>query len=197
MAVTDVQTCGQRRYPASTKVAVVVSGWPRVSETFALNELLALHDNGMLAAVFATKAGDTSLVQPGWKTLDPLVTVLPDVPVPEQGALVAQALQPHGVSAVHGYFAHQPAAVAADAAERLGIPYSFSVHALDARKVAPDELARRASGAAVVVACNHDSAAAIEAVGVAPTLLPHGVDLGRFTMSPPPSGTDVRLLAVV
>lgn len=37
------------------RVAVVVSGWPRLSETFALNELLAMARRGLLAGVFATK----------------------------------------------------------------------------------------------------------------------------------------------
>ena len=32
-------------------IAVVLSGWPRVSESFALNEVLALHRAGLLAAV--------------------------------------------------------------------------------------------------------------------------------------------------
>ncbi len=35
------------------RVAVVLSGWPRVSESFALNEVLALHRAGLLAAVLA------------------------------------------------------------------------------------------------------------------------------------------------
>src|SRR6478735_6128132 len=52
--------CTQRVGQGSprTRVAVVLSGWPRVSEVFALNELVALHRVGMLAAVLATKAGE-------------------------------------------------------------------------------------------------------------------------------------------
>ena len=54
---------------------------------------------------------------------------------------LAASLAPasHGV---HGYFAHQPAAVAAAAAAALGVPYGFSAHALDARKVPAAELRR-------------------------------------------------------
>ena len=36
------------------QIAVVVSGWPRLSESFALNELLAMLRAGMLVKVFAT-----------------------------------------------------------------------------------------------------------------------------------------------
>jgi glycosyltransferase involved in cell wall biosynthesis len=188
--------CGGERYRALLRVAVVVSGWPRVSETFALNELLALHERGMLAAVFATKAGDPSLRQPGSETLDPFVTVLPDVSADEQARIAADLLAAEGVHAVHGYFAHQPAEVAQLAAGRLGVPFGFSVHALDVRKVAPSVLRDRAAAAAVVVACNHDAARTLVANGSAPVLLPHGVDTRRFVWRERSCTGDVRVLAV-
>ena len=42
----------------TTRLAVVVSGFPRTSETFAVAELVALSRAGMLAGLYATKAGD-------------------------------------------------------------------------------------------------------------------------------------------
>jgi glycosyltransferase involved in cell wall biosynthesis len=175
-------------------VAVVVSGWPRVSETFALNELLALDRAGALAGVFATKAGDRSLRQPGTDGLD--VTVLPDGSIEEQAAQIVRSLAGRRVTGVHGYFAHRPAAVAERAAARLGVPFGFSAHALDVRKVAPTELAGRVRGARVVVACNADVAASLRDAGAVPSLVGHGVDVRRFR--PRRCGpTDVlRLLAV-
>lgn len=182
-----------------TAVAVVVSGWPRISETFAVNEVTALAQRGLLAGVFATKAGDASLVQPDAARLAPLVTVL-DATSPEaQGAEMAERLAAAGrpVGAVHGYFAHQPAEVAERAAAALDVPFSFSVHALDARKVAPDELRRRCRAAALVTTCNADTTDAIVRVGGRPVELPHGVDLSRFRPAPPPADRrPVELLAV-
>lgn len=178
------------------RVAVVVSGWPRVSETFALNELRALQRAGMLAGVFATKPGDDRLVQPGVADIDPPAVVLDDGDVDAQAAQLASMLEGAGVSAVHGYFAHRPAEVAAAAARLLGVPYSFSAHALDVRKVPADALAARASQAAVVVACNHDVARSLEDAGSRPRLLPHGVDLSRFHPQAPPSGGELLVLAV-
>src|SRR6478752_112887 len=93
------------------QVAVVVSGWPRVSETFALHELQALRRAGMLAGAFATKAGDHSLCQPG--VADIAVTALPEGPAERQAAALAVGLDGRRVDAVHGYFAHRPADVAA------------------------------------------------------------------------------------
>ncbi len=191
-----VSGSGGRTYRSVPRIAVVVSGWPRVSETFALNELRALQCAGMLAGVFATKPGDDTLVQPGVADLDPPAVVLAPGDAAEQGAELAALLRDADVTAVHGYFAHHPAAVAAEAASRLSVPYGFSAHALDVRKVPARELAARAGDAAVVVACNHDVAASLAQAGSTPRLLPHGVDLGRFRHIDPPAGPVLVALAV-
>jgi glycosyltransferase involved in cell wall biosynthesis len=175
---------------------VVVSGWPRVSEVFALNELLALHRAGMLAAVLATKPGDTDLRHPATAELDPLVHVLPDGDVTAQAAAAATLLAGPGVTAVHGYFAHRPAAVAAVAARQLGVRFGFSAHALDVRRVPAAELTRLAAEASVVVCCNPDAAGDLEAAGVSSTLVRHGVDLAAFPAESAPAGPPTTLLAV-
>jgi hypothetical protein len=66
-------------------IAMITSGFPRVSETFALNELLALERAGALGAIFATKPGDGHSPQPGAETLAGRVEVLSD---PRPGAQV-------------------------------------------------------------------------------------------------------------
>jgi glycosyltransferase involved in cell wall biosynthesis len=177
-------------------VAVVLSGWPRVSEVFALNEVLALKRAGMLAALFATKRQQDGIRQPGADELDALVTFLPDGDAAAQAVAAADALSGVALSGVHGYFAHQPAEVAAGTAQLLGLPYSFSVHALDVRKVGRAELSRRAHAAAAVICCNGDVAAEVAATGRPPTLVPHGVDLVRFPAAPAPSSDVVTLLSV-
>lgn len=177
-------------------IAVILSGWPRVSETFALHELLALRRRGLLAAVFATKPGDASLVQPEACEVDDLVELLPDADVEAQVDRVIERLDGLGVRAVHGYFAHRPAEIAALAAARLGVPYGFSVHALDVRKVSAEVLAERCAGAGVVVSCNDDAAATIRAAGGDPVLVRHGVSLDRFRCPIAHREGPVSLLAV-
>jgi glycosyltransferase involved in cell wall biosynthesis len=177
-------------------IAVVTSGFPRRSETFVLNELLALDRCGALAAVFAAKPGDGAPLQPGAERLVGRVEVLPAGSEEDRGALVADRLRGRGIQAVHGHFAHEPAAIARIAAMRLGVPFGFSTHARDARKVAPGDLASRARAAACVVACNGDVAAELESAGAAVRLLPHGVDLDRFRPAGRRSAEPLRLLAV-
>jgi glycosyltransferase involved in cell wall biosynthesis len=175
---------------------VVVSGWPRLSEVFALNELLALHRAGALAAVLATKPGDPQLRHPAVAELDPLVTVLDPGDVGGQAHQAADLLRGTGVGAVHGYFAHRPAAVALATAELLGVRFGFSAHALDVRRTPAPELARLAARASVVVCCNPDAAADLRAAGVSPELVRHGVDSAVFTPIAAPGRAVVELLAV-
>lgn len=182
---------------SGSRIVMVMSGFPRRSETFALGELLALEARGMLAAVFATKAGDGESLQPGCASLMERVRFLPEGSPAEQAAFIVESLGGQRVGGIHGYFAHTPAEVAAHAATRLGVPYGFSTHARDARKVARDELAKRANGAACVVACNTDVAREIRQHGAQVHLLPHGVDLKRFRPTIPPTPCEpLRLLAV-
>jgi glycosyltransferase involved in cell wall biosynthesis len=181
---------------ARARVAVVVSGFPRLSETFALNELLALDERGLLAGLFAAKPGDGSASQPGWDRLTSRLERLPEGTAAEQGEWLAHHIPPRAATAIHGYFAHRPAEIAEHAARRLGLPFGFSIHAKDARKVDAATLAVRARRARCVVACNRDVAGAVMRSGVHAHLVPHGVDLERFRPRPFPPASPTRVLAV-
>ena len=186
---------------STPRIAVVVSGWPRLSESFALNELLAMRRAGMLAAVFATKHGESTHRHPDVEALDDLVHQLGDVPAEEQaaeivGVLGGLTLASNHIDGVHGYFAHRPAEVARAAADMLDVPFGFSVHAKDPRKVEPRVLADRARAARCVVACNSEVAGQLRAVGADPILAPHGVDLESFAPQPRMPDGRVEILAV-
>lgn len=175
---------------------MVLSGWPRVSETFALNELLALEEAGRLGLAVATKVGDTALVQPAVARLRTPVHVLQGTTFADQVDELT-ALATDRVDALHGYFAHQPAALAEAVATRLGLPFGFSAHALDVRKVEAAELQRRATAAACVVACNPETVRALQEVGAPVTMLAHGVDTAGFVPRPLPAmAGPLELLAV-
>ena len=175
---------------------MVVSGFPRRSETFALNELLALERAGCLEAVFATKPGEPGPRQPGADLLMDKVQVLAPGTPTEQAEEVVTRLNGAPVTAVHACFAHVPAEVAAKVARRLGVPYGFSAHALDARKGGRSDLAERARAAACVIACNADVAGDLRRTGAPVQLIPHGVDLERFRATPPPPAEVLTILAV-
>jgi glycosyltransferase involved in cell wall biosynthesis len=178
------------------RLVMLMSGFPRRSETFALNELLALDRAGCLEAVFATKPGDPGPTQPGAERIMEKLQVLAPGSPAEQAEEVVERLGGADVSAVHGYFAHVPTEVAANAARRLGVPYGFSVRAVDARKVSRSGLAERARDAACVIACNPDVAGDLRRVGAPVQLMPHGVDLERFHPTSPAPAEVLTILAV-
>jgi glycosyltransferase involved in cell wall biosynthesis len=177
-------------------LALVLSGFPRRSETFALQEILALEARGALAAVFATKPGDDDEPQPGYERIGDRVQRLPPGTPDHQARQLAARLTRRPIAGIHGYFAHAPAEVAELAAAQLGIPYGFSAHARDVRKVPRDALARRARSARCVLACNADVENDLRSAGARVQLVPHGVDLERFHPGAEPRGEPLRLLAV-
>lgn len=179
-----------------TKLAVVVSGFPRVSETFAVNELAALERQGLLAGIFATKRGDGSLPGSTAGRLLPWVSYLPGGSVHDQAAALAARLAGSGATGIHAYFAHRPAAIAVQGAERLGLPFGFSTHARDSRKTTAADLAALCARARCVIACNHDVAAEVHRVGGRTHVVPHGVDLDAFPAAPAAAPRPLRLLAV-
>lgn len=179
-------------------VAVVLSGFPRVSETFAINELRALARRGLLACIVATKPGDGLRDQPGVEDLMPFVHRLEPGTDDARAAALAAIVRRVGATGVHAYFAHEPAAIAAAAAKIADLPFGFSSHARDARKAAPAALAARIAQARVVVCCNDDVARDLRAAGANGELhlLSHGVDTARFAPTPTVPAVELRLLAV-
>lgn len=182
---------------SAAKIALIVSGFPRRSETFALSEMAALDAAGSLAAIFATKPGDGAEPHPDVSRVLRRVVMLPPGSASEQAEAVATHLRGTSVAGVHGYFAHTPADVAAQAAAKLRVPFGFSAHARDARKVASADLGSRAQTAAIVIACNEDVQATLSQRGVNAVLVRHGVDTSRFVATRPVRRANrLRLLSI-
>jgi glycosyltransferase involved in cell wall biosynthesis len=178
------------------RIAVVVSGFPRRSETFVLNEILALEQRGMLSAIFATKPGEENDMQPGAGRILRRVEYLPRGDADRQVTEIAKRLRGGDVCGIHAWFAHLPAEIAARSAERLGVPFGFGAHARDVSKVAAGDLSDRARRAACVIACNRDVIRRLPDGDARLHLVPHGVDLDRFRPSPVADGGVLQILAI-
>jgi glycosyltransferase involved in cell wall biosynthesis len=131
------------------RVCYVLKRFPRLSQTFVLEELLELQRQGVPLAVVA-RGG------PGGET--PFRALLTRFPVEYMppGAdeqWVASRLRALGATHVHAHFAGWAAEMAARATSRAGLPYTFTAHATDIYRTGLDEsaLVERMSGARAVV----------------------------------------------
>src|SRR5438552_6628779 len=170
---------------APRRVAYFLRAFPKLSETFILGEILALRRAGIDVRVFALEPVREPRRHPEAEALLPQVTFVPpgmvsfpprvrvrrggaehaDMPPLEQrqcwraGRWAAPLLASWGAQHIHAHFAGPAATMAAAAAERTGIPFSFTAHAKDifSRHVHWPwvcELARRAR--AVVTVCDYN-----------------------------------------
>ena len=114
------------------RVAYVLKRYPRLSQTFVLNEMLELERQGVDLAIVALKEGGDGAVDEKVRALRAPVHDLPSAAdgVPEAVA-VARLLVKLGVGHVHAHFATSAATAASLASVITGIPYSFTAHARD------------------------------------------------------------------
>lgn len=123
----------QRRAIAGPpRVAYVLKRYPRLSQTFVLNEMLELERQGVDLTVVALKESHDGAVDERTQALRAPVHYVPSLSadVPEAPA-IARLLAKLGVGHIHAHFATSAATAASLASEIAGIPYSFTAHARD------------------------------------------------------------------
>ena len=135
-----------------THIGYVLKVYPRLSQTFVVNELRAHEAAGLKFTVFSLrrpKESDRTVVDP------PLAAEVvqlegPDAALPAQ---LAAAARMRGISHLHAHFAKLATGVARAAAAELQVPYSFTAHARDIfeQSVDPQALAERIRDAAQVI----------------------------------------------
>lgn len=130
----------------SFKVCYFLKRYPRLSQTFILNEMLELRRQGLDLVVVALKGSGEAIVHEKCRLLDAPVYYLSDPEMesrsgrkgegnsgaPEDDtALVAPLVKRLGVDHLHAHFATWAAGAAASVGRATGIPYSFTAHARD------------------------------------------------------------------
>ena len=132
---------------SAPRVAYVLRAFPRWSETFILNEVLAQRALGTAVRVFALERAESAWMQPEAERLLPEVTFVDAAKlrpwggapfVPRKHALwaaagraIASEVRAWGATHVHAHFAGPAAVAACFAADRAGVPFSFTAHAKD------------------------------------------------------------------
>ena len=121
----------------SLHVGYVLKRFPRLSETFVLNELLQLQRLGAWVTVFALGRPDEVASHAALEELDAEVLYAPRATGPSSrrveawGAWVAAEATARGVGHLHAHFATSATETAWEASRRSAIPFSFTAHAKD------------------------------------------------------------------
>src|SRR4051812_12986563 len=137
------------------RVAYLLKRYPRLSQTFVLNEMLELERQGVEVVVIARDGSGEAIAHPATALLRAHVHYLREIDPREErwDDIAADVLRGLGVDHVHAHFATWAAGAAMRAARRAGIPYSFTAHATDIYRDTVDTgaLVERMAGASFVV----------------------------------------------
>lgn len=180
-----------------TRVGYVLKVFPRLSQTFVINELRAHERAGCRPPIFALRPPrpeDRDLVRPPLAA-EVILLPGPDEPVVER--LVAE-IRLRGLEHLHAHFGNVAARVARAAAQAAGITYSFTAHAKDIFEETVDraELAAKLADAATVVTVSRFNVDYLwAAYGVRAMLVRNGLPLDDFPWTPPERRAP-RLVAV-
>ena len=188
-------------------LVVLVNGFPRLSETFVLHELLDLERRGLRLHVVALRRPEEVVQHEAlrnlrapveyfgdgtpWsqrlavRTLEKMgheVVVAPDFSRAALGgaAVLAHRLLRLGSPPLYVHFAHKPGTYGRFAARLAGVPYALSAHAKDVWLTGPEELRAKAREAATVLTCTEEVRAHIRELADGATQVHriyHGVEV--------------------
>jgi len=134
------------------KVGYVLKVFPRLSQTFIVNEIRAHEQAGLEVVIFSLKpprGSDIGIVEPPLRS--PVIYLAgPEASWPRQ---LTREVARLGIGHLHAHFGNIATAVARTAAAESGIPYSFTAHAVDIfdERVNQTDLRSKLEGAASVV----------------------------------------------
>jgi glycosyltransferase involved in cell wall biosynthesis len=119
------------------KVAYILKTYPRLSQTFVVNEILAHEQAGLDLQIFGMRRpkaedvlADVARVRAPARYLTPPDATAP-ASVEECVNRLVPLLRQQGITHVHAHFANSAAEVARQAATQAGLPWSFTAHARD------------------------------------------------------------------
>jgi glycosyltransferase involved in cell wall biosynthesis len=138
-------------------VCYILKRFPRLSQTFVLNELLALQRQDVPVTVVALRRSDEPLARAD--ELRAPVCYLDELTTESSGdsgaqvAAIAPLVSTCGITHIHAHFATRAATVARQVSALTGVPFSFTAHAHDIFHSAIDgvALARTISAARFVI----------------------------------------------
>src|SRR5215831_6151628 len=194
--------------PSSPKigcVAFVLKGYPRLSETFITQEILALEQRGLKILIVSLRHPTDRTTHPIHQLIRSALLYLPEYLYQEPGRVWRGWLRsrrclgyraawrawladlPENVNHLHAHFLHTPASVARYAALIMGLGWTVSAHAKDIWTVPAWEKRTKLGDAGWVVTCTKAAREHLASFALARDAIwvcYHGFDLARFPLSP-------------
>lgn len=161
------------------RIAYVVKRFPKLSETFIVEELREVQRRGIDVRICSLKRPVETLQHSVVETSGLLHRTTYGL---EGFRSILAQFRPQ---LIHAHFATQPTEVARTLAKEFGIRFTFTAHGYDVYRKAPPDFAARAAAAAAVITVSRANADFIrDTFGVpreAVHVVPCGVDVARFS----------------
>lgn len=175
------------------RIAYVVDGFPKVSQTFIAGEVAELLRRGIDVRILSLRDGESGAVHGLAADADLLDRTIYE---PRDFERVLRDLRPQ---VIHAHFARKATAKARSLAAGLGVPYTFTAHSYDIWRRPPPDLAERAAAAAAVITVSQATAAhlanELDVERDRIHVINCGIDVGRFT--PRPAAADPPWIVAV
>lgn len=166
-----------------SRVAYVVSTFPKLSETFIIGELVELQRRGVEARVLSLKRPEEEMYHDSVRAAGLLDRTTYEA---STFGAVLDAFRPQ---LVHAHFATEPTATARMLAAERSLPFTFTAHGYDVYRRPPADFAARSAAAASVITVSDANRRHISATFGVPgdriQVIPCGVDTEWFTPASP------------
>jgi glycosyltransferase involved in cell wall biosynthesis len=188
----------------SRKIGYVVKTFPKISETFILQEILDLEAQGLDLTIFSLQHPTDDEFHPSVSRVQAKIEYYhpqgspqdsPELRQDFQANWLIRQLLKHRIHHTHAHFASEPTGVAERAYRATGIPFSFTAHAKDIYLTSETELAYKIHQAQFVLTCTDYNTRILERLSTGHTPIIrvyHGLDLTKFQPRPANSTADQR-----
>ena len=179
---------------SGARVAVVLKGWPRLSETFIAQEIAGLEARGVALEIWSLRRPtDKARRLPGYRAAR--AKFLADLRRDPSAnrlrrwgqALVLAAELPQSIERLYAHFLHTPCSVTRYAAALRGLPWSVSAHAKDIWTSRAWDIAGKLADCDWLVTCTAMGLQRLKALAPKPErlqLVYHGLDLAHLPAPP-------------
>ena len=178
-------------------IGYIVKIFPKLSETFILQEILELERLGLNLVVLSLRPPSDADMHSHFHQLKAPVVYAPVVLNEGKGNGIQESLwtewvtekvHEYGITHLHAHYVTEPTDIAMQVQSRIGISYSFTTHAKDLFLSSKEDVSRKVDRAQFVLTCTEYNKDYLEQIVPSDTpvyRVYHGVDLDVFQPSTP------------